>query len=169
MTDRGIETGDRVLIHYTMCDASGETIDVLDDGFVESWVNYLNTGEGDNRFVFDALEFETDSARLANMSDRQLDAVASVLKAYPARYILVEGHTDNVQIGAALFDRFPTNWELSAARATAVVRFLQEKGEIEPERLTASGFSYYKPVASNESEEGRKQNRRIEIMLMPVR
>jgi chemotaxis protein MotB len=73
------------------------------------------------------------------------------------------------QIGAALQDRFPTNWELSAARATSVVRFLQEKGAIGPERLTASGFSFYKPVDTNETDEGRKQNRRIEIILIPER
>jgi chemotaxis protein MotB len=83
--------------------------------------------------------------------------------------IAVEGHTDEVQIGAALIDRFPTNWELSTARATAVVRFLQEKGNIAPERLTASGFSFYRAVATNDTPEGREQNRRIEIILVPVR
>ncbi len=83
--------------------------------------------------------------------------------------IAVEGHTDDVQIGSALIDRFPTNWELSTARATAVVRFLQEKGNIAPERLTASGFGFYRPVATNETPEGRKQNRRIEIILVPER
>ena len=66
-------------------------------------------------------------------------------------------------------DRFPTNWELSSARANAVVRFLQEKGNIAPERLTASGFSFFRPVADNETPEGRKQNRRIEIILVPER
>ena len=83
--------------------------------------------------------------------------------------IAVEGHTDDVQIGSALLERFPTNWELSTARATAVVRFLQEKGNITPERLTACGFSYYRPVATNDTPEGRKQNRRIEIILIPIR
>jgi chemotaxis protein MotB len=83
--------------------------------------------------------------------------------------IAVEGHTDDVKIGAALLERFPTNWGLSTARATAVVRFLQEKGNIEPERLTPTGFSFYRPVATNETPEGRKQNRRIEIVLVPIR
>jgi len=68
-----------------------------------------------------------------------------------------------------LRDRFPTNWELSTARATAVVRFLQDDGGLNPERLTASGYSYYRPVASNDTEEGRSQNRRIEIILTPPR
>jgi outer membrane protein OmpA-like peptidoglycan-associated protein len=137
---------------------SGETIDVLDDGFVESWVNYLNTGEGDNRFVFDALEFETDSARLANMSDRQLDAVASVLKAYPARYILVEGHTDNT--GDAAY-----NAKLSLDRAQAVREALIARG-IEPGRISAVGTGDANPIASNDTEEGRAQNRRVELVVV---
>jgi chemotaxis protein MotB len=94
--------------------------------------------------------------------------LADTFKDNEDQNIVVEGHTDDVQIGSALLDRFPTNWELSTARATAVVRFLQEKGNIAPQRLTASGFSFYQPVASNETPEGRKQNRRIEIILVPI-
>jgi chemotaxis protein MotB len=58
---------------------------------------------------------------------------------------------------------------LSTARATSVVRFLQDAGDIEPERLSACGYSYYRPVASNDSEEERSQNRRIEIILVPIK
>jgi len=68
-------------------------------------------------------------------------------------------------VGSALKNKFPSNWELSTARSSAVVRYLQEDGGIEPERLSAIGFSYFKPVASNDDEEGRSQNRRIEIIL----
>ncbi|MBC8392582.1 MAG: OmpA family protein [Deltaproteobacteria bacterium] len=74
---------------------------------------------------------------------------------------------DNVQIGSKLAERYPTNWELSAGRATAVVRFLQEQTGLEPERLSACGCSYYQSVASNDTEEGRHENRRIEIILIP--
>ncbi len=137
---------------------TGETIDVLDDGFVESWVNYLNTGEGDNRFVFDALEFETDSARLARISDRQLDAVASVLKAYPARYILVEGHTDNTGDSAY-------NAKLSLDRAQAVREGLIARG-IDPGRISAVGTGDANPIASNDTEEGRAANRRVELVVV---
>ena len=137
---------------------SGDTIDVLDDGFVESWVNYLNTGEGDNRFVFDALEFETDSARLARFSDRQLDAVASVLKAYPTRYILVEGHTDNT--GDAAY-----NAKLSLDRAQAVREGLIARG-IDPGRISAVGTGDANPIASNDTEEGRAANRRVELVVV---
>ncbi len=64
----------------------------------------------------------------------------------------------------SLKKRFPSNWELSTARAAAVVRFFQEEGGIDPQRLSARGFSFYRPVAPNTSEEGRHQNRRIEII-----
>ena len=117
----------------------------------------------------DKILFDSGSVKIKPEGQEVILRLAESFKNNTDQMIVVQGHTDDVKIGGALLSRFPTNWELSAARATAVVRFLQEKGEIEPERLTASGFSYYKPVASNESEEGRKQNRRIEIMLMPVR
>jgi chemotaxis protein MotB len=70
-------------------------------------------------------------------------------------------------LGPALKEKFPSNWELSVARAAAVVRFLQKEGRLQPERLSARGYSFYQPVASNETKEGRHQNRRIEIVLGP--
>jgi chemotaxis protein MotB len=82
--------------------------------------------------------------------------------------IVVEGHTDDVSVGAALKRRFPSNWELSTARAAVVARFFQEKAGLEPTRLAATGYSYFHPVALNDSEEGRSQNRRIEIILVPI-
>ncbi len=82
---------------------------------------------------------------------------------------MVEGHTDNLDIRYSLTERFLANWELSTARSAAVVRLLQEKGNIQPEKMTASGVSYYRPIAPNNSEETRSQNRRIEIILVPVR
>ena len=60
---------------------------------------------------------------------------------------------------------YATNWELSAARATAVVRFLQESAGVDPERISAIGFGQYRPIASNETNDGRRQNRRIEIVI----
>ena len=62
--------------------------------------------------------------------------------------IVVEGHTDNVPLSAALRKRFPSNWELSTARAAAVARFFQQEGGIQPERLSARGYSFYRPVAA---------------------
>ncbi len=82
-------------------------------------------------------------------------------------HIYVEGHTDDRDISGALAERFPSNWELSTARATRVVRLLAADSGIDPERLTASGYAEHRPVASNETEEGRAANRRIEIRVTP--
>ena len=117
----------------------------------------------------DKILFDSGSVRIKPEGQEVILRLAESFKDNQDQMIVVQGHTDDVKIGGALLNKFPTNWELSAARATAVVRLLQDKGEIDPSRLTASGFSFYKPVASNETEEDRKQNRRIEIMLMPVR
>jgi len=126
--------------------------------------------EGRLKVTFvDKILFDSGSVKIKPKGREVLLTLADSFKANQKQNIVVEGHTDDVQIGAALQDRFPTNWELSTARATSVVRFLQEKGAIGPERLTASGFSFYKPVDTNETEEGRKQNRRIEIILIPER
>jgi chemotaxis protein MotB len=93
-----------------------------------------------------------------------LDEIVKVLQAYPDYHSSVEGHTDNIPIGPQRQDIWPTNWELSSARAAAAVRYLDSKG-IASERLSASGLSFYRPLVSNDTEEGRAQNRRIEIIL----
>ena len=124
--------------------------------------------EGKLKVTFvDKILFDSGSVRIKQKGKDVLLKLAESFNNNVGQKILVEGHTDDVQIGPALQGRFPSNWELSAARATAVVRFLQEKGNIAPERLTASGFSYFRPVAPNDTEEGRSANRRIEIVLLP--
>jgi chemotaxis protein MotB len=126
--------------------------------------------EGKLKVTFvDKILFDSGSVMIKTKGQEVLLKLADSFRDNKDQNIAVEGHTDDVQIGSALIDRFPTNWELSAARATAVVRFLQEKGNIAPERLTASGFSFYRGVTTNETPEGREQNRRIEIILVPVR
>ncbi len=89
-----------------------------------------------------------------------------MLKGVDDRVIRVEGHTDNLIIHGTFAKKYPTNWDLSAARAVNVVRYLQEQG-IDPMTLSAIAFGEYEPVASNDTEEGRAQNRRIEIVLIP--
>ena len=126
--------------------------------------------EGKLKVTFvDKILFDSGSVTIKQIGQEVLLRLADSFRDNEAQNLVIEGHTDDVQIGSVLQERFPTNWELSTARATAVVRFFQEKGDIEPERLTASGFSFYRPVDSNETEEGRKQNRRIEIILVPKR
>ena len=105
--------------------------------------------------------FPSGSATVSRGGRATLAKIADAFKAVKGRIIRVEGHTDSVPIKTA---RFPSNWELSSARAIAVVRILQEQG-IDPTLLGAAGYAQYQPLASNESEEGRAQNRRIEISL----
>ena len=117
----------------------------------------------------DKILFPSGTAQINPEGQQTLQSVAATLREDTAHEITVQGHTDNVRIGPQLQQRFPTNWELSTARATAVVRFLQEYGGLDPQRLSASGFSSYRPVASNDTEADRSQNRRIDIILVPIR
>ena len=96
-----------------------------------------------------------------------LKNVSDVLKNVNDKQIRIEGHTDNVPIGVKLRDKFPTNWELSTGRATNVVRYFIEQGGVNRENLEAVGYADTRPVADNETEEGRTANRRIEIALFP--
>jgi len=109
--------------------------------------------------------FDSGKAQLKTGGKEVLKKVGEALKGYENKNIRVVGHTDNVPLAKSLQAVFPTNWELSVARATNVVRFLQEVG-IPPERMMASGRSEYDPVAPNDTPEGRQKNRRIEIMLI---
>jgi chemotaxis protein MotB len=115
--------------------------------------------------VAEQLFFDSGRAALKDSGKAVLKKVADALKSYEDKAIRVVGHTDNVPIAKSLQQRFPSNWELSSARATTVVRFLQEAG-IEPKRLVATGRAEYAPIAPNDSEAGRQKNRRIEITLV---
>jgi chemotaxis protein MotB len=108
----------------------------------------------------DRILFSSGSASIGKEGKDALRAVAEVLSGVQGKVIRVEGHTDNVPLGRGAF----TNWELSTARALAVVRFLQESG-VDPTRLAAAGYGEFQPIASNDTPEGRSQNRRIEIVL----
>ncbi len=117
--------------------------------------------------MVDRILFPSGKAEITPEGLEILERVGNVLKNTENKIIRVEGHTDNVAIHSKLQEQFPTNWELSAARAINVVRFLQDNVAIEPVRLQAIGMSEYHPVASNKTAAGRSQNRRIEIILLP--
>lgn len=112
----------------------------------------------------DNVLFDSGRAELRPAGQETLSRVAEVLARVPNRNFLVAGHTDNVPLGRR--SRYASNWELSAARGVAVVRYLAEHG-MSPERLAAAGYADTQPVASNDTEEGRAQNRRIEIIVLP--
>jgi chemotaxis protein MotB len=117
--------------------------------------------------MVDRILFPSGEADVTKEGFKILQRVGQVLKAAEGKIIRVEGHTDNVAISDRLKAKFPTNWELSTARATNVVRFLQDSVGIEPARLLAVGLSEYHPIARNTTARGRSQNRRIEIGLLP--
>jgi chemotaxis protein MotB len=115
--------------------------------------------------VAEQLFFDSGRANLKDSGKAVLKRVGEALKGYEDKVIRIVGHTDNVPITKSLQRVFPSNWELSVARATTVVRYLQEVG-IPPERMIASGRAEYQPIAPNDSAEGRNKNRRIEITLI---
>lgn len=113
------------------------------------------------------LLFESGDDQITTTGREVLQQIKEVLKQVTDKQIHVEGHTDNKPIKPYLRARFPTNWELSTARATSVVRYLIAEDGLDPAMLSAAGYGDTRPVASNENEEGRQQNRRIEIVLYP--
>ena len=105
--------------------------------------------------------FSPGQAKLADNSSLTLQAVAHVIKGHEHE-IHVEGHTDNLPIQT---ENFPSNWELSSARASSVIRLFTENG-VEAHRLTALGYGENRPIETNETPEGRKRNRRVTVMIM---
>lgn len=117
--------------------------------------------------ILDRILFDSGEAELKPDGEAILRKVAGVLELHTNLMIHVVGHTDNVPIRPAARSRYASNWELSTARATAAVRFLAEKAEIEARRLGAVGYGEYRPVADNATSEGRAKNRRIAITILP--
>ena len=115
----------------------------------------------------DKILFDSGSVTINEKGKALLLAFAESIRQQNDQNILVEGHTDNMPLGPALKERFPSNWELSVARAAAVARFLEGEGQLRPQRLSARGYSFHRPVSSNKTTAGRRQNRRIEIILSP--
>jgi chemotaxis protein MotB len=116
--------------------------------------------------MVDEILFEVGDSSVSQEGVGVLSRVGAVLARMKDKHIQVSGHTDDVPISTRLQDRFPTNWELSSARAITVVRFLEERAGIPGRRLVAAAHSQYDPIASNKGE-GRARNRRIEILLTP--
>ena len=116
--------------------------------------------------VLDRILFESGSAEILPQGKRVLDAVATAL-ADGAETIRIEGHADTVPIGPNLKSKYYSNWELSTGRSSSVVRYFEDQHAIAPTRMEAVGFSKYRPIAPNDTEENRQRNRRVEIVLTP--
>lgn len=113
--------------------------------------------------ALEGILFDSGSAKIKPQGADVLAKIATQVTQIPRHRIQIEGHTDPVPIAT---DRFPSNWELSASRAARVVRFLVDQG-LDPTRLSAVGLGPFQPIADNDTNEGRAQNRRIEIVLVP--
>ncbi len=112
--------------------------------------------------------FDSGKAEVKAQGKDVLKKVGNILKGVKDKEIRIEGYTDDVPIGGALKQRFPTNWELSTQRATNVLRFLQDEAGVDGARLSAVGYGQFRPIADNKTPEGRAENRRIEIVLIPM-
>jgi len=106
--------------------------------------------------------FESGSSRLRGQSEAAFGRIATLLRQYDCS-VRVEGHTDNVPIHT---EQFASNWELSTARSTEVIRKFIVQFRFAPERLSAAGYGEYHPAASNETEDGRRMNRRIDLVVL---
>jgi flagellar motor protein MotB len=113
--------------------------------------------------ILDRILFDSGDATIKPEGMKLLDEVAKILARYTNRPVQVFGHTDNVPIRV----RYPSNWELSTARAVAAVRYLAEKAGVQPSLLSAVGCGEFQPIADNSTPEGRARNRRIALVVLP--
>jgi chemotaxis protein MotB len=114
--------------------------------------------------ISDKLLFNSGSYTLSTKANAILQKIAEVINSEPSMEVMVEGHTDSKTINT---DMFQDNWDLSVKRATSVVRLLQEKYNVAPEKMFAAGRSSYIPLVENDSKENRSKNRRTKIVIIP--
>ncbi|MBO6880342.1 OmpA family protein [Winogradskyella sp.] len=114
--------------------------------------------------ISDKMLFNTGSYRISNKANNILQKLADVINSEESIDVMVEGHTDSRTINT---EKIADNWDLSVLRATSVVRKLQNKYGVAPEKMIASGRSSYQPLVENDSRENRSKNRRTRIILMP--
>jgi chemotaxis protein MotB len=131
-------------------------------------IRLSQTGERIQVDMVDKILFDSGSADLSPKGQEVLARLGAVLSKVEDKQIQVSGHTDDANPSKQLSQTFPTNWELSVARAVNVTRFLAEKASVPEKRLVAAGYGQFHPIAPNSSAEGRAKNRRIEILLTPL-
>lgn len=132
-------------------------------------IRLSQTGDQIQVDLVDKILFDSGEAVLSTRGQEVLGRLASVLKTIDDKQIQVSGHTDDSPIkNEELRKQFPSNWELSVARAVNVVRSLSETGGVPAQRLLAAGYGQFHPLATNANPAGRAQNRRIEILLTPA-
>jgi chemotaxis protein MotB len=145
-------------------DLKAEVLAALPDGTRRD-VNIFEDGNLLRITFADRVLFDAAQAELKPAGIEVLGAIGGVLQPRLStfRQIQIEGHTDNIPIKTS---RFASNWELSSARATSVVRFLQDQSGIDPSRLSATGHAEYHPVDAGTTDDARAHNRRIEMLVV---
>lgn len=118
--------------------------------------------------LVDKILFPQGDSDLSTGGGEVLSRVGEILANVKDKKIQVSGHTDDVPISDKLKDKYPTNWDLAAARAINVVRYLQEKAKVPGQNLVVAAYGPYEPISSNKTASGRARNRRIEIVLTPA-
>jgi len=144
----------------SLLDDTKKTIETsLKDQIAEREIEVVNMEDKLKVIFIDKILFDSGSSDINNSGKKLLLRMAGFLRDNKKQNIMIKGHTDNVLLKARLKKRFASNWELSTARAAAIARFLQEKGGLDQKRLSACGYSSYRPVAPNDTEKGRRQNK----------
>jgi flagellar motor protein MotB len=138
-------------------------------GEIENREVTIHEYEGKLSITFvDRVLFEFGSARLTSEGKHILARIGGILSGFRERRIQVVGHTDDRPIKREFAWRFPSNWELSSARSSAVIQYLMDMTNLDPASLEAVGRAFYDPIADNDTVEGRAKNRRVEIIVAPI-
>lgn len=125
-------------------------------------MNLIKDRRGTVIRVADSMAFETGQAEILPEFSEKLDKIADLIAGIP-NYIQVEGHTDNIPIKTPVY---PSNWELSTARAMNIVRYFMDHHSLDPQRFSVAGYGEFRPIDTNDTAEGRAKNRRVEIVIL---
>jgi chemotaxis protein MotB len=190
----GVFQGNMAPIHFSITPIEGKPYTAEGEGFqkladnIQKEVKKISGGKGEGegqggsgnlenqiKFILEKrglvirisehLFFDSGDASIRSDFIPLLSILAHALEKIPNQ-IRVEGHTDNVPINTS---KYPSNWELSTARATTIVRYLLGHFEFEPEKLSATGYAEFRPVDSNKTAEGRLQNRRVDFIILNLK
>jgi len=143
-----------------------QLINELKDDIAQGNVSVRTAADGLSIVMEEKILFKSGEADLQAPGRAVLSRIGGILIKNKDNYIRVDGHTDNIPISARLRKQYPSNWELSAARAAVVLRDLEEGAGVDPQNLFLAGFSMYRPVADNRTEKGQELNRRVELTLI---
>ncbi|AIY04079.1 flagellar motor protein MotB [Planococcus sp. PAMC 21323] len=122
------------------------------------------TSKGLMLTITEGVLFQSGKSDIVEQSRTIAKEISELLTTDTPRMIYIEGHTDNVPTGTM---EFPSNWELSSARAITFMKILLENKELDPRKFSATGYSEYHPIASNDTKAGRAKNRRVEVLISP--